>query len=344
MATKPQKREDDLPGDSDREDDDERDERSGRAGGVTVNIDEVDRQARSDDGGKKKRDEDEARSALLEADEQREKEERAARRKAEREEEKRRREERDAAKDRKVEALTETVQQLQTRLQQRDGEDLQETMVRVEDEMREMQRHYDTARSLKEKAIRETKDNPDAAKAAVDADDAMVSARERYNELGNMRGRIVTEIRRSAAQPKMSPVGVEGAKSFITDHNWYDKDGKDRDSAKVLQIDAAMGKEGWNPNTAGYWEELRIRVKDALPHRFEDAGRDRDDDERDRERRDPPRRSPTGGSSRDSGGKGRQFYLSPERVQAIKDAGMWDDETKRARMIQRYRAEDEKRR
>lgn len=326
----------------DRDDKDEKDDKDERRGGVTVDVEELERQARTDKkpAGKDEKREGEDRSALQEADDEREREERRARRREEREEEKRRRDEEREADKRQIATLTETVQQMQARMQQREGEDLQDTLVRVEDEMREMQRHYDQARSLKEKAIRETKDNPDAAKSAVEADDAMVAARERHAELANMRVRIINEGRRQAAQPRMSPTGVDGAKSFIADHQWYDKDGKDRDSAKVLQIDAAMGKEGWNPNTAGYWQELRNRVKKELPHRFGN-GDDKDDDERGEERQ--RRRSPTGGSSRDSGGKGREFYLSPERVQAMKDGGMWDDPVKKANMIRRYMDEDAKR-
>ena len=44
------------------------------------------------------------------------------------------------------------------------------------------------------------------------------------------------------------------------------------------------------------------------------------------------------GSSRESAprGSGNSFVLEPEQVRAMKDAGMWDDAQKRAKMIKRY--------
>jgi len=39
------------------------------------------------------------------------------------------------------------------------------------------------------------------------------------------------------------------------------------------------------------------------------------------------------------GGTNRTFTLSAEQVRAMKDAGMWDNAEKRAKMIKRYAAE-----
>jgi hypothetical protein len=38
-------------------------------------------------------------------------------------------------------------------------------------------------------------------------------------------------------------------------------------------------------------------------------------------------------------GRGNSFTLSPDQVRAMKDAGMWDDAEKRAKMIRRYALE-----
>ena len=40
-----------------------------------------------------------------------------------------------------------------------------------------------------------------------------------------------------------------------------------------------------------------------------------------------------------SGGGKNTFTLSPDQVRAMKDAGMWDDAEKRAKMIRRYAIE-----
>jgi 2-polyprenyl-6-methoxyphenol hydroxylase-like FAD-dependent oxidoreductase len=41
-----------------------------------------------------------------------------------------------------------------------------------------------------------------------------------------------------------------------------------------------------------------------------------------------------------SPGAGRVYTLSPDRVKAIKDAGMWDDVAERNKMIKTYREYD----
>lgn len=48
------------------------------------------------------------------------------------------------------------------------------------------------------------------------------------------------------------------------------------------------------------------------------------------------------GSGRDSGGSGKTgtYKLSAERVQAMKDAGIWDNPEKRAEAVKRYREFD----
>lgn len=121
---------------------------------------------------------------------------------------------------------------------------------------------------------------------------------------------------------------------------WYDPSGGDNASAVVNAIDAGMIREGYDPNQRGYWEELTRRV----------AGRVGSNGERRETRakengvdKDPPRRkAPPLGANRDGNGQGgrRQVFLSKERVDAIKSAGLWDDPTERAKMIKAYEEYD----
>jgi hypothetical protein len=104
----------------------------------------------------------------------------------------------------------------------------------------------------------------------------------------------------------------------------------------ALTIDQALAEEGWDPKSPDYWDELDNRLQRYLPHRYTDnAG------EKPAQRR--PRNVVTGSgrenvTSSGSGGR-NQFTLSPEQVRAMKDAGMWDDPEKRAKMIRRYAQE-----
>jgi len=121
----------------------------------------------------------------------------------------------------------------------------------------------------------------------------------------------------------------------MSNNSWYDPQGKDPDSKVALAIDQAMGEEGWNPKTAEYWEELDNRLQKYLPHRYTGET----DEKPIRNSR--PRSAVTGSgreSASSSGGK-NTFTLSPDQVRAMKDAGMWDDPDKRAKMIRRYAIE-----
>jgi hypothetical protein len=124
------------------------------------------------------------------------------------------------------------------------------------------------------------------------------------------------------------------AANWMERNSWYDPGGKDEDSQIALIVDKKMAAEGWVPADPDYWEELDNRLQKRLPHLY-------NSDER--QERDTPVRRPRSvvtGSGREnaasSGGSKTSFTLSADQVKAMKDAGMWDDPEKRARMIRRY--------
>lgn len=322
-------------------------------GGVTVDLSELP----SDEGGKKKEGEErqtrkggeerdlvtDDEGALDRLGEQESEEVRTRRR-----EERKQRKEQRKARETELESRLETTENelRAVREQQARGaaDGVRTEIERIEGEMTSLQRTYNDAKALKERAYNEQK-----GKEAVEADEAMAAARESYRQLGFRREQILTSVEESRARPQVSQQLATHARVFMKDHDWYDIKGGDRDSAQVLKIDRAMAKEGWDPNTAGYWEELRERVQEELPHRF---GEERDPPRRngrervaeEEERRPAPRRQITGGSDRDAGASGGKntFYLNRERVAALKEAGMWEDPVKRAKMIRTYKARDEK--
>ena len=103
------------------------------------------------------------------------------------------------------------------------------------------------------------------------------------------------------------------------------------DSAVATKIDESLTAEGWDPTTDEYWEELDERLTKYLPHRY-----NRGTDSRTSSK--PPRSIQTG-SGREASSAGTrpgEFKLSPERVKAIKEAGMWDDPNARQKMIRKF--------
>jgi hypothetical protein len=164
------------------------------------------------------------------------------------------------------------------------------------------------------------------------AQEMWFEARRQAEALANLKKRAVApQAQRTIQAP--DPQLQRHASNWMANNPWYDPNGKDPDSRRALNEDAILAEEGYDPKTAEYWEELDRRLQRVVPHRYtEDAN------ERPRSR---PRSAVTG-SGREfasNNGRGNSFTLSPEQVRAMKDAGMWDDAEKRAKMIRRYALE-----
>lgn len=133
------------------------------------------------------------------------------------------------------------------------------------------------------------------------------------------------------------------AQEFIKENPWYDAQGRDEDSAIVIAIDQSLAKEGFNPQSEEYWDELRRRAAKRLPERFDDDAAPRKRvDRQERQERQETRREPRGGPAVGSGREHapastrKEIYISPERKQALIEAGVWDDPVLRNRYVQRY--------
>jgi hypothetical protein len=193
----------------------------------------------------------------------------------------------------------------------------------------------DSAIDLAKQAIKEATSTQDGD-ALVEAQELYYAARKRHEDLSRLKAGIAQRMS-APPQQNVDPVVVNNAKSWMDNKPWYDPTGRDMDSRVALQVDNAMAQEGWNPRDPAYWEELDTRLRKYLPHRFTNAGETASMTSTEQPRRKPP----TSGS-----GQGRaptssnEYRLSPERVRAMKEAGMWDDPEKRKRMIKRYMEQD----
>jgi hypothetical protein len=132
-------------------------------------------------------------------------------------------------------------------------------------------------------------------------------------------------------QPVQSNEVTERAQRWAADHSWFNANGTDPDSMIAKAVDASLMSEGYDPATSRYWNELDRRLADRLPHRFAD------DDDSDYTPPQQGRRGPPVGGTREISAPGsKKVYVSAERVQAMKDAGYWDDPVMRQRMLKRY--------
>lgn len=146
----------------------------------------------------------------------------------------------------------------------------------------------------------------------------------------------ISQTQQQIQQPQQRAPAYEPlAREFLKDVPWYNANGTDEESMVLKAIDAAVAAT-YDPHDPAYWAELKRRAQARLPDKFKNVTQDDDDEDVDdpapkQQRRGPP----TGGSSRTSGSV-NQIRLSPERVQAMKDVGAWDDPVARARYAKRY--------
>ena len=179
------------------------------------------------------------------------------------------------------------------------------------------------------------------AVAAGNGDD--VAQAMRYRDQAFARIQQLNFQKQQVAQQRPQPQQIDDmtlryAQEFISDNPWYDAQGRDEDSAIVIAIDQALAKDGYDPRTSEYWDELRKRASRRLPDKF---GAEEKPVRRVEEKPEPkrePRGGPTVGSGREHAPTStrKEIYISPERKQALIEAGVWDDPTLRARYVKRY--------
>jgi hypothetical protein len=165
--------------------------------------------------------------------------------------------------------------------------------------------------------------------------DAFNKAQEMWDEtrtaIRDLKGLKEAQIRPQQTNNIPDPRLQRHAANWMERNSWYKPSGGDVDSDIAKKIDESLVREGWNPNNEDYWEELDNRLQKYLPHRYND-----NIDERTSSRRPRSVVTSTGRESINGSSIRAQFVLDPERVRAMKDAGMWDDPVKRAKMIKRY--------
>jgi hypothetical protein len=120
------------------------------------------------------------------------------------------------------------------------------------------------------------------------------------------------------------------ATKWLKKNSWYDPQARDTDSRIAKVVDQELAADGWDPSDPEYWEELDSRLQSRLPHRYTSKGGS-------------VKRANTttsGRTANTTSAKPGTITLSRDRVQAIKDAGAWDDVEKRNKMIRAYASYD----
>lgn len=130
-------------------------------------------------------------------------------------------------------------------------------------------------------------------------------------------------VQQAAPQQQDAPIARSLAQEWAAANPWFDYNSTDPRSTATRQAEQALMREGKDPNSRDFWRELSRRSGEAIA-KLSPAPK----------RGGPPVAGAAGGA------KGDSFELSADRVQAIKDAGAWDDPERKARMIKAYKEFD----
>ena len=172
------------------------------------------------------------------------------------------------------------------------------------------------------------------AAAQIEYLEQLTDAKQRLQQIQHFKKQQL-ETTKKPKQNVPNPVSSEveqNAKAWLRKNSWYDPEARDTDSRIAKVIDQELATDGWDPSDPEYWDELDNRLSARLPHRYTAKGG-------------APTQKRSAGPTASSrvaavSAKPNTITLSRERVQAIKDAGAWDDTDKRNKMIRAYAAYD----
>lgn len=229
----------------------------------------------------------------------------------------------------------------------RDAKDRELAELRQKVSMLESTTVRSTITNLDERIAKAARDAEAAERIEVEAgaagntDDVLLARRVRDAAIGEA-NRLYAE-RQRLAQSAEQPEGQQAAPPQVAQHrdawlaanDWFDPNGGDKYSALTKAIDIEIAKEGYDPGSREYWKELTNRASEAIAKLDGPSGSDKQPDNR---RKGPP----TGGGREHAppSTRGREIYVTPDRKQAMIDAGVWDDPVARQKYLKAYQEYD----
>lgn len=251
----------------------------------------------------------------------------AKRRKERRERQKRARE----AQEAELRLLRETVAQMNARLAQQENHTL---TIAEQDIVRQYHAKVQEAQQAERimAAAINAGNGEDSVAASRIRDQAAAEAQRLRSEYAELQ-----QQKQQSSVPAAKPSVQTHAQEWMAANSWYDPNGGDEDSAIVNAIDLTLTREGYDPSTRGYWEELTRRASTRLGAGSAAATEDKGGGDV------PPRRkAPPQGLKREHvpASTKTEIYVSPERKAAMIEAGKWDDPVERNRLLKAYAEHD----
>ena len=227
--------------------------------------------------------------------------------------------------DRELALLREQNDALLRRVSVIEGNTLASNVNAIDQRIAQAQADVKQAEAIIARAV-EAGNGDDVATAMRLRDEAQYEAQQLWQQKQQ-----VEQARQQHANPGPDPRVVSYAKEWMDANPWYDPSGRDEDSAITKVIDNQLAAEGYNPKDADYWHELTRRVAARIG-----------DDEVGTRQSPSKRRAPPTGTTREHApvSTKKEIYVTPERKQAMIDAGIWDDVPRRNQMLKAYQAYD----
>lgn len=222
-----------------------------------------------------------------------------------------------------LQLLRQQNEELARRLAAVEGNALTQSSAQIDQRLAEATREISQAELIIARAIEAG--NGEDVTAAIRMRD---EAKAREQQLAAAKNQL--ESARSAP-PAVDPRVAQLGQQWMAENPWYDPRGGNEDSVITNAIDNRLVAEGYNPATVEYWEELTRRVSARINR----------GDEMEQQPA-PRKKAPPLGSGREHAPAStkREVYVTPERKQAMIEAGVWDDPVRRARMLKAYQAYD----
>lgn len=225
---------------------------------------------------------------------------------------------------RELAMLREQVSMLNQRLSATEGRTLSFGESQLDKELQEAQMRVQQAEMIMSRAME-----------AGNGEDHTTAMRIRDAEQQRLfqLSQVKQQYQQQQRAPVVNPMVQSYAQQWLNANPWYDPTGRDEDSRITKAIDDGLAREGYDPSSLEYWEELTSRVSSRL---------NTDNDSGSEPVRNTRRKAPPMGNTREHapGSTRNEIFVTPERKQAMMDAGIWDDPTRRNQMLKAYQAYD----
>ena len=123
------------------------------------------------------------------------------------------------------------------------------------------------------------------------------------------------------------PMVQKMAADWMEANPWYDPQGRNEESMIAQTLDKRLTDEGFDPTSEEYWDELDARMQKYLPQKSNSSY-----NQSNVQQKRPRSVMTSSGRETMATTKSNEFRVSPDRVAAMKEAGLWDNPTLRQKI------------